>query len=161
VSRSVLSTNLAEHVMPVGWRLTSAMRLSALAMGSAMRVTPNSVVRPLASRALTAQPMLRSPVATSGLPHIRLMCGEPDRTVVGTCSERITAALEPAELEIKGAYDDPNGSHITIYCVSEKFEGKRSLARQQMVNKAIFDVFQPAGPLHAVDTMILKAPSEL
>ena len=72
------------------------------------------------------------------------------------------AALEPKELEIKGAYDDPNGSHITIYCVSDKFEGKRSLARQQMVFKAIWNIMDgQGGTVHAVDTMTLKAPSEL
>ena len=61
--------------------------------------------------------------------------------------------------EVKGSYDDPNGSHVTIYCVAEEFEGKRSLARQQMVFKAIWEEMQ--GPVHAVDTMVLKAPSEL
>lgn len=35
-------------------------------------------------------------------------------------------------LEVKGAFDDPNGSHIVIECVAEAFEGKRSLARQQV-----------------------------
>ena len=55
--------------------------------------------------------------------------------VVGTCTEKITKALDPKEIEVKGMYDDPNGSHITIYCVADAFEGKRSLARQQMVFK--------------------------
>jgi stress-induced morphogen len=48
------------------------------------------------------------------------------------------------QIQVDGAFDDPNGSHITIYCVSEKFEGKRSLARQQMVFKAIWDEMQGA-----------------
>ena len=65
----------------------------------------------------------------------------------------------PKELEVQGAFDDPNGSHITIYCVSEAFEGKRSLQRQQLVFKAIWEEMQ--GPVHAVDTMVLKAPSEV
>jgi hypothetical protein len=87
-------------------------------------------------------------------------------------------------LEVKGAFDDPNGSHIMITCVSEAFEGKRSLARQQMVFKAIWDEMQGQGSLrpaatrtnrlplraaryrtggdvHAVDQMVLKAPSEV
>ena len=89
----------------------------------------------------------------------RMVATEPDRTVVDTCKAKITEALKPAELEVTGAYDDPNGSHITIYCVSEQFEGKRSLARQQLVFKAIWEEMQ--GPVHAVDTMVLKAPSEL
>ena len=65
--------------------------------------------------------------------RVRMLSGGADRTVVGTCTEKIKAAIDVKELKIEGAYDDPNGSHITIYCVSEAFEGKRSLARQQMV----------------------------
>jgi stress-induced morphogen len=118
--------------------------------------------------------------------------------------QKIAAALDPVQIQVDGAYDDPNGSHITIFCVSEKFEGKRSLARQQMVFKAIWDemqgmqahltarqrrmakifashgtnypvhtglnytlfVLEPSrapvsGPVHAVDRMVLKSPSEM
>jgi stress-induced morphogen len=57
-----------------------------------------------------------------------------------------------------GAYDDPNGSHISIVVVSDKFEGKRAVQRQQMVYKAIWE--ELAGPVHAVDSMICKTPSE-
>jgi stress-induced morphogen len=57
-----------------------------------------------------------------------------------------------------GAYDDPNGSHISIEVVSEKFEGKRAVQRQQMVYKAIWE--ELAGPVHAVDSMICKTPTE-
>ena len=89
-----------------------------------------------------------------------MLVGTPDqRTTTEICKAKIAAALAPKEIEVKGAYDDPNGSHITIYCVSDAFEGKRSLARQQMVFKAIWEEMQ--GAVHAVDTMTLKAPSEL
>ena len=91
-----------------------------------------------------------------------MLSGTADRTVVDTCKAKITAALSPQELEIQGAYDDPNGSHIAIYSVAEAFEGKRSLARQQMVFKAIWEEMQgDQAPVHAVDSMKLKAPSEL
>ena len=91
---------------------------------------------------------------------LRLLSAEgPNRSVVSTCKEKISAALEPREIRVQGAFDDPNGSHITIYCVSDAFEGKRSLVRQQMVFKAIWEEMQ--GPVHAVDQMVLKAPSEL
>jgi len=79
--------------------------------------------------------------------------------VVAQCEDKIISALSPTEIKVEGAYDDPNGSHITIYCVSEAFEGKRSRQRQQMVIKAIWDEMQ--GPVHAVNTMVLKAPSEV
>lgn len=57
-----------------------------------------------------------------------------------------------------GAYDDPNGSHISIVVVSDKFEGKRAVQRQQMVYKAIWEEMQ--GAVHAVDSMVCKTPSE-
>jgi acid stress-induced BolA-like protein IbaG/YrbA len=76
---------------------------------------------------------------------VRMLAGEPDRTVVATCTEKITAALDPTDIKVEGAYDDPNGSHITIYCVSEAFEGKRSLARQQLIFKEIWDVMEGQG----------------
>ncbi len=57
-----------------------------------------------------------------------------------------------------GAYDDPNGSHISVEVVSPLFEGKRAVQRQQMVYKAIWEELQ--GPVHAVDAMICKTPDE-
>ena len=41
------------------------------------------------------------------------------KTVVQACIDKITDAISPAELKIEGAFDDPNGSHISIYCVAE------------------------------------------
>jgi stress-induced morphogen len=61
-------------------------------------------------------------------------------------------------LKIKGAYDDPNGSHISIEVISDKFEGKRPVQCQQLVYKALWEELQ--GPVHAVDSMICKTPAE-
>ena len=57
-----------------------------------------------------------------------------------------------------GAYDDPNGSHISVEVVSSNFEGKRMVQRQQLVYKAIWEEMQ--GAVHAVDSMSCKTPSE-
>ena len=76
-----------------------------------------------------------------------------DKTVVDTCTDKITDAISPAELKIQGAFDDPNGSHISIYCVSEAFEGLRSMKRQQMVYKAIWEEMQ--GLSHAVEPLVM------
>ena len=57
-----------------------------------------------------------------------------------------------------GAYDDPNGSHISIEVVSSLFEGKRPVQRQQLVYKALWEELK--GPVHAVDSMICKTPDE-
>lgn len=135
--------------------------LASLTLAAA-RPLVQGASRPILARA--APQVLYASAARSALlqsprAQVRMQSGEPDRTVVATCTEKIKAAIDCKELDIKGAYDDPNGSHITIYCVSEAFEGKRSLARQQMVFKAIWEEMQ--GPVHAVDTMVLKAPSEV
>lgn len=45
-------------------------------------------------------------------------------------------------MEVIPAYGDPNGSHVTIKIVSDKFEGKRALQRQQLVYKVLL----PAKP---------------
>ena len=113
--------------------------------------------------------------------------GEPDTSVVATCQEKIQAALDTSNVKVTGAcpyfekrleyfcglyshilhdfilctlgaYDDPNGSHISIEVVSPKFEGKRAVQRQQMVYKAIWEELQ--GPVHAVDAMVCKTPDE-
>ena len=67
-------------------------------------------------------------------------------------------ALETEDVKVTGAYDDPNGSHISIEVVSSMFEGKRPVQRQQLVYKALWEELQ--GPVHAVDAMICKTPQE-
>jgi len=108
--------------------------------------------------------------------------GEPDTSVVDTCTQKIKDALEATDVKVvgksgllerssldapplipflisfAGAYDDPNGSHISIEVVSAKFEGKRPVQRQQLVYKAIWEELQ--GAVHAVDSMVCKTPDE-
>ncbi len=79
-------------------------------------------------------------------------------TIVDICTQKIRDALEATDVQVQGAYDDPNGSHISIQVVSAKFEGKRAVQRQQLVYKAIWEELQ--GPVHAVDSMICKTPDE-
>eukprot|EP00897_Mesotaenium_endlicherianum_P008950 jgi/Mesen1/8083/ME000434S07328 len=71
--------------------------------------------------------------------------------------EKIKQQLEAESVEIKDAYGD--GRHVSITVVSPLFEGKRSLDRQRMVYKAIWEELQ--GTVHAVDTLVTKAPSEV
>jgi stress-induced morphogen len=79
-------------------------------------------------------------------------------TIVDICTQKIREALDATDVQVQGAYDDPNGSHISIQVVSAKFEGKRAVQRQQLVYKAIWEELQ--GPVHAVDSMICKTPGE-
>ena len=67
-------------------------------------------------------------------------------------------ALLPPTILRPGAYDDPNGSHISIEVVSSLFEGKRPVQRQQLVYKAIWEELR--GPVHAVDAMVCQTPAE-
>ena len=77
---------------------------------------------------------------------------------VDSARQKISDALTPKELSVTAAFDDPNGSHITIEVVSDKFEGVSRVKRQQMVYKAIWEEMQ--GAIHAVDSMTCKTPEE-
>lgn len=92
---------------------------------------------------------------------VRLMSitsNEDETTIVDICKSKIMKALETDNVTVTGAYDDPNGSHISVTVISDKFQGKRVVQRQQMVYKALWDELQ--GPVHAVDAMICKTPDE-
>jgi len=121
--------------------------LQAFAMVSAVRSFPMSASIPRLSRGL-------SPSST----RFFSTADGPDTSVVETCTEKIKEALGTDKVTVTGAYDDPNGSHISIEVVSDKFEGKRAVQRQQMVYKAIWEEMQ--GPVHAVDSMVCKSPDE-
>ena len=81
-----------------------------------------------------------------------------DGSIVDRCKAKISEALETDDVVVTGAYDDPNGSHISVKVVSSLFEGRRPMQRQQMVYKALWDELK--GPVHAVDAMICKTPNE-
>lgn len=54
---------------------------------------------------------------------------------------------------------DGGGGHFTIEVTSAEFEGKRTLQRQRMVYKAIWDLMAgDNAPLHAVDSLVCKTP---
>ena len=82
-----------------------------------------------------------------------------DATIVSICKRKIEQALGTDQVQVTGAYDDPNGSHISVMVVSDKFAGKRAVQRQQMVYKALWEELK--GPVHAVDSMICKTPEEV
>jgi acid stress-induced BolA-like protein IbaG/YrbA len=83
---------------------------------------------------------------------------EPDTSVVDVCTAKIKEALGTDQVKVVGAYDDPNGSHISIEVISEMFQNKRPVQRQQLVYKALWEELQ--GPVHAVDSMVCKTPDE-
>ena len=107
------------------------------------------------TRAFCSPPV---PRAYSAL--VRFMSStDPDgTTIVEICRKKISDALGTDQVKVLGAFDDPNGSHVSIEVVSEKFEGKRAVQRQQMVYKALWEELK--GPVHAVDSMVCKTPDE-
>jgi len=67
---------------------------------------------------------------------LRMMSGtaEGDSVVAGMV-KKLEKEFTPVKLEVIPAYGDPNGSHVTINVVSDAFEGKRPVQRQQLVYK--------------------------
>mmetsp|Transcript_80228 Transcript_80228/g.129987 ORF Transcript_80228/g.129987 Transcript_80228/m.129987 type:complete len:163 (+) Transcript_80228:37-525(+) len=90
---------------------------------------------------------------------LRMMSGtaEGDSVVAGMV-KKLEKEFTPVKLEVIPAYGDPNGSHVTINVVSDAFEGKRPVQRQQLVYKVIWEEMQ--GAVHAVDSMTCKTPKE-
>eukprot|EP00567_Pseudictyota_dubia_P004081 CAMPEP_0197455236 /NCGR_PEP_ID=MMETSP1175-20131217/40251_1 /TAXON_ID=1003142 /ORGANISM="Triceratium dubium, Strain CCMP147" /LENGTH=120 /DNA_ID=CAMNT_0042989035 /DNA_START=180 /DNA_END=542 /DNA_ORIENTATION=+ len=114
-----------------------------------------------AAKAFTVTPGPTTAIVRSGRPFVaRFMSAgdDADRTVVDTCRDKISSALNTEDVKVTGAYDDPNGSHISVEVVSDMFEGKRAVQRQQLVYKAIWEEMQ--GAVHAVDSMVCKTPEE-
>ena len=99
------------------------------------------------TRSMPGQRMLNAAI-TNNINTARFMSSSaPDTSVVETCTQKIGDALETTDVKVTGAYDDPNGSHISIEVVSPLFEGKRAMQRQQLVYKAIWEELK--GPVHA------------
>jgi len=76
--------------------------------------------------------------------------------------KKLTAAFAPLHLEVineSGGHNVPPGSetHFKVLMVSAQFDGKRTVARQRMVHKAL--ATELAGPVHAL-TMKLMAPAQ-
>ena len=78
---------------------------------------------------------------------------------VARCEAKITEALAPASLRVMNNEDDPNGTHISIDCVSDAFEGLSRVKRQQLVMRSIRDELD-SGAIHAIDTMKTRTPAE-
>mmetsp|Transcript_7353 Transcript_7353/g.16037 ORF Transcript_7353/g.16037 Transcript_7353/m.16037 type:complete len:130 (+) Transcript_7353:174-563(+) len=124
-------------------------------------IVTSAVMLSAAARAFTAIPISSRGAGMSRLLVARFMTegGEQGKTVVDICTAKISAALETDDVKVVGAYDDPNGSHITVEVYSDKFDGKRLVQRQQLVYKALWEELD-SNAVHAVDSMVCKTPAE-
>lgn len=75
----------------------------------------------------------------------RMQCtpsGEvPDFTsdMMRNMETKIRSALSPTRVQIVPTFGDPNGAHVSIEVISEKFEGVSPVKRHQAVYKAIWE----------------------
>lgn len=83
-------------------------------------------------------------------------------TVATTIERKIADALTPAHLEVKNEshmHNVPPGSesHFKLVIVADAFDGKRLVARHQLINGICKD--ELAGPVHAL-SMETLTPAE-
>lgn len=83
-------------------------------------------------------------------------------TVAATIEQKITEGLSPAHLQVineSHMHNVPPGSesHFKLVIVADAFDGKRLVARHQMINAALRD--ELAGPVHAL-SMETLTPAE-
>lgn len=83
--------------------------------------------------------------------------GAIDSPLMTSMREKIMTALETQDVVVTDTQGD--GRHVSIEVVSPLFEGKRSVERQRLVYKAIWEELQDV--VHAVDSMTTKSPSEV
>jgi len=86
------------------------------------------------------------------------LAGQITAELMDSMRLKIAAALEtdPALVRVGDASGD--GRHVEIDVVAAAFEGKKSMERQRMVYKAIWQ--ELAETVHAVDAMTTKTPAE-
>lgn len=141
-----------------------AFRLADVARAMSSAGSPDTSVVSICTEKITAA-LDATSVKVTGTYFLFYSCAWPSATFFSNkqCSSYWRGNQSPVSLfsfaNDTGAYDDPNGSHISIEVVSAKFEGKRPMQRQQLVYKAIWAELQ--GPVHAVDSMVCKTPDEV
>ena len=131
---------------------------SSIMLTRAFTVSCKTILQQQRSAAVTAASTTTSFPSSFSFPRFMSTTDGDETTIVQTCTDKIKKALGTQDVKVTGAYDDPNGSHISIEVVSSMFEGKRPVQRQQLVYKALWEELQ--GPVHAVDAMICKTPEE-
>jgi acid stress-induced BolA-like protein IbaG/YrbA len=67
--------------------------------------------------------------------------------------------MRESTAQVTNSEDDPNGTHVSIVCVSELFEGLSRVKRQQLVMRSIRDELD-SGAIHAIDSLQTRTPTE-
>lgn len=122
---------------------------------------PTSTSTPSSSRATTVVATRAAPdsapSSSSSDPSDELS-GQITAELMESMRLKIAAALEtdPSLVRVGDASGD--GRHVEIDAVAAAFEGKKSMERQRMVYKAIWQ--ELAETVHAVDAMTTRTPEE-
>lgn len=80
----------------------------------------------------TQQPLRMQCTPTGKVPDM-------NDTVVGNMERKINDALSPSRLQIVPTTGDPNGAHVQIEVISDRFEGMSPVKRHQAVYQAIWE----------------------
>ena len=79
-----------------------------------------------------------------------------ETSIIDAIEQRVRKALNVADLKVEGSH-----GHYTIRVVSSDFAEKNMVQQQRLVYAAITDLMTgPDAPIHAIDFMETKAPSE-
>jgi acid stress-induced BolA-like protein IbaG/YrbA len=85
---------------------------------------------------------------------VPLSIAAPPGEIIPRIREAVEAAIPDASVEVQG-----NGNHFEIRVVSPVFDGKRTLARQQMVLRSIAHLMSgDNAPVHAIDRLETLVP---
>lgn len=84
------------------------------------------------------------------------IAAQPPRETAARIREAVAAALPDAVIEVTG-----EGNHFSLRVESAAFGGKRSLARQRLVLRAIAHLMKgDAAPVHAIDRLETVLPAD-
>ncbi|CAI5472868.1 unnamed protein product [Closterium sp. Yama58-4] len=158
VARTVGSLRLAANSLRTSFLRSSTCLTASVARVAVApcRAISHSQSAKLGSRGIHS-------ASNQGRPSTRLRAfevsgpGAVNSATATAMREKIALALEADNVTVVDVNGD--GQHVSIEVVSKLFEGKRSLDRQRMVYRAIWEELQ--GAVHAVDSLVTKTPSEV
>lgn len=96
--------------------------------------------------------------AESSSPADAELAGQITAEIMENMRLKIADALETEAASVRVADVSGDGRHVAIDVIAAAFEGKKSMERQRMVYKAIWQ--ELAETVHAVDAMTTKTPAE-
>ena len=148
--RAVLDAYAQRSGAPIA--VVSRRHRRSLFVGGALRPTSTP------SRAAAAAVVTRAAPESTSDPAADELAGQITAELMESMRLKIAAALETEPSLVRVGDASGDGRHVEIDVVAAAFEGKKSMERQRMVYKAIWQ--ELAETVHAVDAMTTKTPGE-